>query len=110
MVGVEVVAGTTRRTKTQGKTYSCARQTRAVPGARAATILRNSTSPLSAGNDGAVTSLGGGSDFTNTRSPTLRDLVDANGSPRGGFMHDASLPTLLSVIDHYNAIPASRCG
>jgi len=25
-------------------------------------------------------------------------------------MHDASLPTLLSVIDHYNAIPASRSG
>jgi len=62
------------------------------------------------GNNGVVTSLGGGSDFTNTSSPTLRDLADANGNPRGGFMHHASLPTLLSVIDHYNAIPASRCG
>ena len=62
------------------------------------------------GNNGVVTSLGGGSDFTNTRSPTLRDLVDANGNPHGGFMHDASLPTLLSVIDHYNAIPAVVTG
>ncbi len=58
------------------------------------------------GNNGVVGSLGGGSDFTNTRSPSLRDSVGPNGSSHGGFMHDASLPTLLSVIDHYNAIPA----
>lgn len=58
------------------------------------------------GNNGVVTKIGGGTDFTNTRSPSLRDLVDRNGNPHGGFMHDASLPTLLSVIDHYNAIPA----
>lgn len=58
------------------------------------------------GNNGLVSKIGGGSDLTNTRSPSLRDLVDAAGTPHGGFMHDASLPTLLSVINHYNAIPA----
>lgn len=58
------------------------------------------------GNNGIVSSLGGGSDFTNTRSPSLRDLVDPSGNPHGGFMHDASLPTLLSVVNHYDSIPA----
>lgn len=62
------------------------------------------------GNNGLVTKIGGGTDFTNTRSPSLRDLVDANGTPHGGFMHDGSLPTLLSVIDHYNTIPAVVTG
>jgi cytochrome c peroxidase len=62
------------------------------------------------GNNGHVSKIGGGTDFTNTRSPSLRDLVDRNGNPHGGFMHDASLPTLLSVIDHYNAIPAVVTG
>jgi cytochrome c peroxidase len=58
------------------------------------------------GNNGLVSMIGGGTDLTNTRSPSLRDLVDAAGTPHGGFMHDASLPTLLSVINHYNTIPA----
>lgn len=57
-------------------------------------------------NNGIAGSLGGGTDFTNTRSPSLRDLVSPTGAPHGGFMHNASLPTLLSVIEHYNAIPA----
>ena len=62
------------------------------------------------GNNGVSGSLGGGTDFTNTRSPSLRDLVDPNGNPHGSFMHDASLPTLLSVVNHYNAIPAVVTG
>ncbi len=51
-------------------------------------------------------SLGGGTDFTNTRAPSLRDLVAADGTPHGGFMHNATLPDLMAVIEHYNAIPA----
>lgn len=43
-------------------------------------------------------------DFTNTRSPSLRDMVGPGGSSNGPFMHDGSLPTLRDVIDHYNAI------
>lgn len=58
------------------------------------------------GNNGIVSKIGGGTDLTNTRSPSLRDLVDSAGTPHGGFMHDASLPSLLAVIDHYNSIPA----
>ena len=62
------------------------------------------------GNNGVVGKIGGGTDLTNTRSPSLRDLVNASGTPHGGFMHNASLPTLLSVINHYNAIPAIVTG
>ena len=43
-------------------------------------------------------------DVTNTRSPSLRDLMDPNGNSNGPFMHDGSLATLRNVIDHYNAI------
>ncbi len=45
-----------------------------------------------------------GFDFTNTRSPSLRDVVDPNGLPNGPFMHDGSLATLMDVVNHYNAI------
>jgi cytochrome c peroxidase len=58
------------------------------------------------GNNGVVTRIGGGIDLSNTRSPSLRDLVSGSGVPHGGFMHDASLTSLRAVIDHYNSIPA----
>lgn len=49
-------------------------------------------------------------DLTNTRSPSLRDLVQPdgtpNGTPNGPFMHDGSLVTLLDVVNHYDAIQA----
>jgi len=62
------------------------------------------------GHNGVTGSLGGGSDFTNTRSPSLRDVVGLNGSSNGPFMHDGSLETLLDVVNHYNAIPAITPG
>ena len=43
-------------------------------------------------------------DLTNTRSPSLRDLVAPDGTPNGPFMHDGSLATLRDVIDHYDDI------
>ncbi len=43
-------------------------------------------------------------DLTNTRSPTLRDMVGPGGSSNGPFMHDGSLATIRAVIDHYDAI------
>ncbi len=42
-------------------------------------------------------------DLTNTRSPSLRDLVGPGGSSNGPFMHDGSLATIRAVIDHYDA-------
>lgn len=44
-------------------------------------------------------------DFTNTRAPTLRDLVNASGTLNGPLMHDASLPTIRAMLDHYSNIP-----
>ena len=43
-------------------------------------------------------------DLTNTRSPSLRDLVGPGGSSNGPFMHDGSLATIRAVIDHYDDI------
>ncbi|MEO1359444.1 MAG: cytochrome c peroxidase [Pseudomonadota bacterium] len=43
-------------------------------------------------------------DLTNTRSPSLRDMVGPGGTSNGPFMHDGSLATLRAVIDHYDAI------
>jgi cytochrome c peroxidase len=45
-------------------------------------------------------------DFTNTRSPSLRDLVKPDGSSNGPFMHDGSLVSVLDVINHYDQIIA----
>jgi cytochrome c peroxidase len=44
-------------------------------------------------------------DITNTRAPSLRDMVHPNGNLNGPLMHDGSLATLLEVVNHYNAIP-----
>ena len=46
-----------------------------------------------------------GVDLTNTRSPSLRDVVGPTGVENGPFMHDGSLATLLDVVDHYDFIP-----
>ncbi len=45
-------------------------------------------------------------DLTNTRSPSLRDMVGPGGSSNGPFMHDGSLATIRDVIDHYDNIQA----
>ena len=58
-------------------------------------------------NNGVVGSLGGGTDTTNTRSPSLRDMADADDNLHGGLMHNAIFNSLRQVIDHYNAIPNS---
>lgn len=62
------------------------------------------------GHNGVITSLTGGQDLTVTRAPSLRDMVNDEGDPHGGFMHDASKATLLDVVNHYNAIPAITPG
>jgi len=59
-------------------------------------------------NNGVITAIGGGTDLTNTRSPSLRDLIAPGGQPNGGMLHDGSFATLAQVINHYNLIPADN--
>lgn len=58
-------------------------------------------------NNGVIAAIGGGSDLTNTRSPSLRDLTGPNGS-NGPFMHNGAFTTLAQVVNHYNAIPGNN--
>ncbi len=46
-------------------------------------------------------------DLTNTRSPSLRNLVNLNGVMNSPAMHDGSRNTLEAIIEHYNAIVAA---
>ena len=43
-------------------------------------------------------------DLGNTRSPSLRDLVNPSGQLNGLMMHDGSKTSLMQVVDHYNLI------
>jgi cytochrome c peroxidase len=44
-------------------------------------------------------------DLTNTRAPSLRDLVNPDGLLNGPLMHNGNFVSLMSVINHYDAIP-----
>jgi cytochrome c peroxidase len=59
-------------------------------------------------NNGVITRIGGGTDLTNTRSPSLRDLLGPDGQTNGPFMHDGGFTTLAQVINHYNLIPGDN--
>jgi cytochrome c peroxidase len=59
-------------------------------------------------NNGVTSKIGGGTDLTNVRSPSLRDLERPGGTLNGGLMHDGSFNRLLSVINHYAAIPGDN--
>jgi cytochrome c peroxidase len=58
-------------------------------------------------NNGVITVAGmpGEIDLTNTRAPSLRDLVNPDGNLNDPLMHDGSFTSLLEVVNHYNAIP-----
>lgn len=57
-------------------------------------------------NNGVVGVFGNpnASDFTITRSPTLRDMVNSQGNLNGPLMHDSSMQSIRDVILHYNSI------
>ncbi|CAN1511739.1 MauG Cytochrome c peroxidase [Flavobacteriaceae bacterium] len=56
-------------------------------------------------NNGIIGVLNGtGIDITNTRAPSLRDLLNSNGEPNRPMMHTGNLVTLQNVIGHYGAI------
>lgn len=60
-------------------------------------------------NNGIIAKVGNEDiyDFTNTKSPSLRDVVRSDGTANGPMMHDGSKKSLLDVINHYNAVPQS---
>lgn len=56
-------------------------------------------------NNGIIRVLNGtGIDITNTRAPSLRNLVKVNGTVNGPMMHTGNLATLQTVIGHYGNI------
>lgn len=56
-------------------------------------------------NNGLISTISGlGSDTEVTRSPTLRDLFNAQGLANGPFMHDGFSSDFMDVLDHYDQI------
>jgi len=45
-----------------------------------------------------------GTDITNTRAPSLRNLVKTDGTTNGSMMHTGNFATLQTVIGHYGKI------
>ena len=58
-------------------------------------------------NNGVILSISGQIDLTNTRSPSLRDLVGPSGILNGPLMHNGTFTTLESVLLHYNNLTTS---
>ncbi|MDF2382728.1 hypothetical protein JMG10_14700 [Nostoc ellipsosporum NOK] len=56
------------------------------------------------GITGKLNNAAGAPELTNTKSPTLRDVVNAAGNSNGPFMHSGIFATLQAVIGHYNII------
>ena len=56
-------------------------------------------------NNGIIGKISGtGIDITNTRAPSLRDLVKVDGTPNGPMMHTGVITTLQAAIGHYGTI------
>jgi cytochrome c peroxidase len=61
--------------------------------------------PLSRNNGViGVANNAGAQDLTNTRAPSLRDLIGADGKLNGPLMHNGAFHSLLDVVNHYNKI------
>jgi cytochrome c peroxidase len=59
-------------------------------------------------NNGVITAIAGGTDLTNTRSPSLRNLTGPTGQLHGPLMHNGSFTSIAQVINHYAAIPGNN--
>lgn len=56
-------------------------------------------------NNGIIGTIGSTTiDVTNTRAPSLRDLVKLNGDTNGPMMHTGVITSLQAVIGHYGTI------
>jgi len=58
-------------------------------------------------NNGVIRSISGQLDLTNTRAPSLRDMVDPSGNLNGPLMHNGAFATLESVLLHYDDLTTS---
>ncbi len=58
-------------------------------------------------NNGIIGELGDSLtiDLLNTRSPSLRNLINPSGQLNGPLMHTGQFSTIEQVIEHYNLIP-----
>lgn len=57
------------------------------------------------GNNGIIGTIAGtGIDITNTRAPSLRDIVKQDGTLNGPLMHTGIFTSLQTVIGHYGTI------
>ncbi len=59
-------------------------------------------------NNGVTASRTGIADLNNTRSPSLRDLLNSRGEPNGPLMHTGFFKGLTEIVNHYNAIPGDN--
>lgn len=53
-------------------------------------------------NNGVINKIGGGIDVDNTRAPSLRDVIKADGTLNGPLMHSGSFEAIEAAIAHYN--------
>lgn len=59
-------------------------------------------------NNGFIGVIGSNqTDLDNTRSPSLRDILNSAGIANTPFMHTAASATILQVLNHYNSIAAA---
>jgi cytochrome c peroxidase len=58
-------------------------------------------------NNGVIAVAGSATltDLTNTRAPSLRNIVNPDGTLNGPLMHNGNFNSLAAVITHYNAVP-----
>lgn len=55
-------------------------------------------------NNGVIGKIGGGTDVSVTRAPSLRDVVKGDGSSNGPFMHIGASNQFITVVNHYDSI------
>ncbi len=53
-------------------------------------------------NNGVINAIGGGTDFLNTKAPSLRNVTNPEGMLNSALMHNAEFESLLQVIVHYD--------
>ena len=58
-------------------------------------------------SNGIGGSINGGSDFTNTRAPSLRDVANRLGDANGPMMHTGVIASLQAAIGHYGDLSAA---